>query len=422
MAGSPEAMLISAVLNTKDHGALSKHGVNVEMFTAYPDEAKWLYDYIDKYQRTPSLEAFCDKWPDFHHTKEIDEADHYSDEVKQSYARSAVTDLLDESVNLIMKGDIAHAMEAMSTKLLRIQATVQDSADDYDVVADWQQTYEAALDRAERQRTTGRAGISSGFPTLDLNTGGFQPGWFCVVGGRLSAGKTWTMMKMASTAALEGYTSMYYTLEQPRDQIAIRSHVLFSRQLWDATFCHLDLMRGSNFNATSYKEFLESLADTVPGRFVVNDTRRGRVSPSVVAGAIERDEPDIVFIDYLTLMQQKGDGGWLSVADLSASIQQMAQRYNIPTVVGAQLNRVAINDDEPDAGTIGRGDSVGQDADLAVFVSKKTARVRKMNIGKNRHGPDGISWYASWKVNTGEIEEISGDEASDLMDADKEED
>ncbi len=421
MAASPEALLISAVLRTKDYALLTQQGITQEMFGAFPDEFKWIDTYYTRYQKTPSKGAFQAKFPDFT-VYAVDEVEHYCEATKESFSHRAIADLLDRSVDLMMAGDVEKAMTSLGTDLLRIQAAVQNAADDYDIASDWEATYQKILDRVARVEAGKSAGIPTGFGTLDLNTGGLQPGWTTIVGGRLSAGKTWTMVRMAHAAVMEGYTAMYYSLEQPRDQIAIRSHVLMSREWGTEVFRQMDLQRGHGFNLLAYKKFLEELEENIPGRFVVNDTSRGRVGPMTVAAGIEREDPDIVFIDYLTLMKQSGDGGWLSVADLSASMQQLAQRYNKPLVIGSQLNRTAMGDDEPDAGKIGRSDAVGQDADLVVMVTKKTESVRKMSLAKNRHGPDGMSWYAKWLPNTGEIEEISGDDASNLMEHDKMED
>lgn len=421
MAASPEALLISAVLQTKDASAFTRNGITAEMFDGLRDEAKWLMDYIARYERTPSKTNVRTKWPDFVVYK-VDACDYYADEVKQAYARSAVTDLLDRSVELIIQGKLDKAIESMSTELLHVQAVVQDAADDYDLASDWESTYEATKKRMERVRSGGRAGVPTGFSTIDLNTGGLQPGWMTIVGGRLSAGKTWAMVRMAHEAVIEGYTALYFTLEQPRDQIAMRAHTMMSQALGGEVFRHLDLQRGNGFDLIEYRKFLESLEERVPGRFVINDTSRGRVGPIQVAAGIEREEPDVVFVDYLTLMKQTGDGGWLSVADLSASMQQLAQKYQVPIVLGSQLNRTAMGSDEPDAGQIGRSDAVGQDADLVVMVTKKTTSVRKMSLAKNRHGPDGLTWFTMWKPNTGEIEEITGDRASELIEEDRLED
>jgi replicative DNA helicase len=246
-----------------------------------------------------------------------------------------------------------------------------------------------------------------------------QPGWLGIVGGRLGTGKTWIMAKMACEAAIAGFSVLFYSLEQSRHEIAMRTHTLLSAKLYDEVFRSSDLQRGYGLDIDAYQEFLKSLEETLPGRLVINDASRGRVTPMTVAAAVEREEPDLVLIDYLTLMGMKGDGGWQSVGDLSSSLKQLALRYEVPIIVGSQLNRNAIREDSPDPGTLSRSDSVGHDADMIVTITKKSKQVRKMSLIKFRHGMDGQQWFCSWKPNIGGIDEITGDEASDLMEQDK---
>jgi len=43
-----------------------------------------------------------------------------------------------------------------------------------------------------------------------------------------------------------------------------------------------------------------------------------------------------------------------------------------------------------------------------------------MRMAKNRHGEDGYMWYCRFTPNTGQFEEITGDEAEELMMLDSE--
>lgn len=415
---SSEALLISAVLQTADFTVVSGHGVNDGMFITHGDEFRYILRHVAKHGSVPSKPAFKAKFPDFTIYK-VTETAAFCDDVKQEYARGAMSDLLDKSIDLLVKGSVDQAMEKLGTELLRIQATVQDVQEDYDLTVDWEATYRDVMARIDRVRKHGTAGVPTGFDTLDLATGGLQPGWFTIMAARLGVGKTWSMVHMATNAALSGYSAMYWSLEQSKHQIAMRTHTSMSRVLCKEPFRNRDLMRGHGFDLQEYKDFLGALDDKLQGRLVVNDTQRGGVGPMEIAASIERDMPDILFIDYITLLRMKGDGGWLSAADLSRSIQQVGQRYQVPIVAASQLNRAAIgNDDDP--GTLSRTDSLGHDADLIVMAAKKSTSVRKFSIPKFRHGEDGQMWFVKWKVNTGDIEEISGDEAGTLIEQDNE--
>lgn len=121
---------------------------------------------------------------------------------------------------------------------------------------------------------------------------------------------SWTMMRMATAAIMEGYNVQYNALEQTRAEVAMRIHTFLSTAVGRELFRNLDLMQGRNFDLESYREFLHSMKDEISGKMHVSDTSRGKVSPLTIASQIERNKPDIVFIDYLTLMEKSGDGDW----------------------------------------------------------------------------------------------------------------
>jgi replicative DNA helicase len=414
----PEELLISAILRTRDYKQALALGVSPVMFTTFTTELAYIHGYYQRHGRLPEKESFRRKFPDFT-IRSVNDIAAYTDAVKEEYARYTMTTLIDNAIGLMQKGQIDAAMTGLGTDLLRTQSVLADQGVDYDITADFERTLKEVEIRHDRQLATGWAGVPTGMGTLDLATGGIQPGWLSILGGRLGQGKTWLLTTFAVQAALKGYSAMFYSLEQSQNEIAMRSHTLLSHYLGDTVFPSSSLQRGYGIDLREYRTFLTKLDDLLPGRLVINDASRGKVSPMTVAAAVERELPDIVFIDYLTLMGMKGDGGWLSVADLSASIKQIALRYDIPIWVGSQLNRTAVRDDQPDASTIARSDSVGHDADLIVTVASKSKSVRLVSVPKFRHGHDGQMFFVKWKPNIGEIEEINGDDASDLMDDDR---
>lgn len=416
---SPEALLISALLRTQNAAPLTQHGITSDLFDAHNTEFKWIERYIAKHERVPSKTAFRSKFPECPVFR-ADDIESFCEDVRRDYAQRRLTDLMDESIDLMMEGRIEAAVDKMQTDMLSIQAAVTEVDVDYDISTSWEQTYSDVMERVSRVKVMGSAGVPTGFATWDLVTGGLQPGWVCIIGGRLGTGKTWVMTKMAVEAAMSGYKALFLSLEQSRHQIAMRTHTLLSRRLSSEVFRANDLMRGYGFDLLKYKEFLEDIDGGLPGSLMINDTSRGRIGPMEVAAMIERTQPDIVFIDYMTLLKQKGDGGWQSVGELSSDLQQVAQRFQVPLVVASQLNRQAIGQDRADPGTLSRSDAIGQDADMIVTVARKSKSVRKMHIAKNRHGEDGSQWFTSFRPGNADFDEIDGDTASELQAEDEE--
>lgn len=418
---NPEALLLSAVLRTGDVKAAIAQGITPDMFDAFYDEWLWVSQHHGRHGKAPTKSAFQQKFPEAQLYR-VDDVIVAAADVRRQHAERSLSKVMDQAIDMMVKGQIEPAMKKLQTDLLVIQSQVMEPTDnDYDLATSWQATYEEVKKRVARVSTMGRAGIPTGFHGLDQATGGLQPGWMTIVGARLGAGKTWTMVQMAAEAALAGYQVCYYSLEQSRHQIAQRSHAIFSRRYWPGgTFRPMDLMRGTGFNLASYREFLAELPEIVPGSLTINDASRGRIGPMQVASDVEREGYDIVFIDYLTLMKMQGDGGYVSIGQLSSSVQQIGQRYEIPMVAASQLNRSAANSEAPGAETLTGADSIGHDADMLLTIAKKSKSVRLMTQLKFRHGPDGGKWFIRWQPNDGIIEECTGDEAGELIERDNE--
>jgi replicative DNA helicase len=125
-------------------------------------------------------------------------------------------------------------------------------------------------------------------------------------------------------------------------------------------------------------------------------------------------QPDIVFIDYLTLMGTSGED-WRATAKLSGELQSVFQRYQIPGVAMSQVNRLGVGKEPPGAENLSQADAIGQDADLVVTMAQKSKSVMKLKIAKFRHGPTGAHWFCEFAPGTGKYEEITGDQADDLI-------
>jgi len=406
---NPESLFISALLRSGDIAAITRHDVTPHLFDSHHDAYVWLYRYQAKYRRLPTKQVFRQRFPSVK-LYQVDDVDAAADDLKQHYAQRTMTNVLDQAVEYLINGQVATALDFISKETLKAQAVLTEAPTDFDVAEAWSGTYDEVMHRVERVRQHGAAGIPTGFPTLDLVTGGIQPGWFTVIDARLGNGKTWTMLKMAVEAALQGFTALYYTLEQPPNQIAMRSHSLLSKALkYRAQFNNMDLQRGTGFDIIEYRKFLESVESKLPGRLIITGSQRERITPMTVAAGIERNEPDIVFVDYITLMKMGGDGGWQSVANLSADLQQVTQQFTTPIVIGSQKNR---------QGEIARADSIGWDVDLRIELVQKSKSVVKMAITKFRHGVGGDAWWCRFKPGQGLFDECSGDDASELMEQD----
>ena len=415
-----EALLISAVLRQEDHRTPLMEGVEPDWFITHHDEWSWIHNYIGRHHKTPSKSLFKATYPNFTVLKS-DDVEYCVTEVKMAFLRRSLVTLIDDSVERIRNGEsVTDIINTSQRQLLELQMRSEGSKNECDVLDDWQHTYNEVARRYERVQERGMAGVPTGFTTLDNLTGGPQAGDYWIVAARLGQGKTWTLIRMASSALYKGMTVQYDALEQSRAQIAMRTHSFLSSKHAQSSFRSMDLMHGQNFDLKEYKEFLANLKEDIKGKLIVNDTSRGRLNPSMIAAQIERNKPDVVFIDYLTLMNTGGDD-YKAIANLSAEMKGIAMHYQVPIVAAAQLNRMAIGNDIAGAEHLAGADAIGQDADCVITMKQMSAHVIKMKLAKFRHGSDGQTWYNEFRPNSGRFDEISGQDAEEIMDLDKQE-
>ena len=421
MAIHSEALLISATIKSGEYQLLASHGITSSMFHVFHDEAVWLENYIQRNSKSPSKAALRQQFPDFVIYK-VDDTAHWCEQVKKDHKRQALVDLLDETLNLVDAEDEDLALQNLRQGVTSIQAISNGVNADFDVFEDWQAVYDKVSARVDKVRATGWAGVPSGFHTLDHITGGWQGGWFGVMAARLGQGKTWTGVRMAWAAAITGHKVCYFSLEQSKFQIAMRVHAFGSRQYAKKAFNPMDLNRGQGFDLMDYKKFLKEMREKRGnGHFYINDTSRGMVTPATVGAVIATKQPDIVFIDYLTLLGANSED-WRVTAKLSSDIQTTAQRYNVPIVALSQVNRLGIGKEPPGAEHLSQADAIGQDADVVLTMTQKSKSVMKMKLAKFRHGPGGDTWYAKFSPGTGEYDEMSMADAETAIQADNEED
>lgn len=414
MALSPEVYLLSSIVLNGDYQTAMKHGAVEEMFHVHAEEWNWLAAYYAKFRKTPSRNAFRRAWPRFT-LKDVDDTGHYVEEVRKAHAKQELTALLNDQADLIAKGDITGAADLGMSGITKISAGM-GAHEEIDALTDWKPIYNEVKKRKLTFDEFGMAGIPTGFETLDERTGGVGRGQSWILAARLGHGKSFAMLQMACSALLGGYNVHFAALEMSRHEVTMRIHNLLSSEVGMRVFQSTQLAQGRDFDLKMYRDFLEQLPKIVKGRLTVSDTKG--LGAAEIASQIERNHPDVYYLDYLTLAKMRGDGGWQDIGKFSKDVKEIGGRYDVAMVSAAQLNRGGT---DKDAGTetIGGSDQIGQDADAIIMLRKRSTRVTEFQLAKYRHGRDGFRWYNFLDLKTGKREEVSKDRALELIDVDK---
>ena len=420
---SPEQHLISSILRDSDIAAAFSTHLTDEMFRAYPDEWEWLSNYYRKYKKTPSRAAFKAEFSSFR-IKDVNDTRYYADEVRKAHAKRLLTKSMNECANLIASGKIDDAVQMMGHSVIEVSGSVGMS-NNGDIVTTFEDILSDVEQRVNRVRDTGFSGIPTGFPALDNRTGGPQPGDLWIVAARLGEGKSFTMQKMAVSALMNGYSVQYNALEQSRAQVGMRIHTMLSSQIGKDVFRTTDLMRGENFDLVKYKKFVRGLKKVLDGRLHVNDAQRGRIGIMGLAAQYEQTRPDIAYVDYLSLLDRKGNEH-SDIAAVAGGLLGAAQEYEIPIVAANQLNRqYGLSKDNAGAEALSGSDAIGQDATAVITIKQTSALTLQFKMAKYRNGPAGFKWYCHFEPDKGVFKEVDyqtmldlKDQAKDLEDED----
>ena len=413
-------MLISSVLKTGDMVATSNKGVTNRHFHLYDEEWRWLEKFHTRRGRVPSRVTFTAKFPEFP-VRAADDPGYWSDEVIREHGTYLFNNAATMALDLIDSGDLMAAVAMMRDGLTSIESSVSGESAQFSLLNDAELIYADLVRRSELAQANGRSGLPSGFPSLDAVTGGFQAGEYWVVGARLGMGKSWTLNKIVTTLMMENLSSLYVTLEQSSNDVIFRLYNLLSSRYGRRVFRSGDLRSGRGFHLPEVREFLNKLKSLNLGEVHLSDGTRGKVSPANVAAMIQKNRPAAAFIDYITLMDGK-DKDWQTVGKLSADLQGIARRYEVPVIAAAQINRSGGGKEPPTADQLAMSDAIGQDVDGLITLAQQTDTVIKFRLAKARNSESGLIWYAEFDPRRGVYGEISGDKAQELIDRSKEED
>jgi replicative DNA helicase len=214
-----------------------------------------------------------------------------------------------------------------------------------------------------RMKGEATQGLLTGYYELDAMTGGLQNGDLVIIAGRPSMGKTCIALNIAQHIATHKHVH-FVSLE------------MSSRQLGNRSLASLggvelnQILYGSEYTG----EQLELLDDAVGmlHRLKMTIDEHSNTAEMIAATARKlkrKHDLGAVFVDYLGLVQGKGDNKNAEITKISASMKTLAKQLQVPVVVLCQLNRGVEQrpDKRPLMSDLRDSGSIEQDADMILM-------------------------------------------------------
>lgn len=427
-----QVLLIAALIDLGSWKPAQKAHLTQEHFSQYQDIASWIEGYLKRHGKTPTrqmLETNASRivWP----TGQAEHVDALIYSVKNQWLMDKMHLAMKETINLMVSDkDTQLSLSYMSSQLQSLQVRMQDHDRDLDLATDWQFFFQEAVVRREAQINGSINGVMTGFKALDQMMGGIGSTELVTIIARQGQGKSWAMLYMAAQALLQGKKVCFLPLEMSITQVGFRLHVILQQELKKRvkeSFHNIDeilnteLTTGNN-DLRSYKEFLQLLESEVGGKLILTENP-GKINASSIMAKMEEHQPDILFIDYLTLMESSGgqrQEGWQEIKALTQELKRLAMNQECPIVVAAQANRQASHrDGPPELTDIAFGDAIGMDSDRVISLKQHNNRITQGRLIKNRHGEGRIDFWLNTEYNRGKITPVDHERALMIIDEEK---
>jgi len=262
-------------------------------------------------------------------------------------------------------------------------------------------TYDMIEDLAKRKGEI--SGVPTGFIDLDNLLTGLHAGELIVLGARPAMGKTSLAMNIAQHASQnKGKVTAVFTLEMPREQIAMR-------MLCSDARVDMQRVRRGTLQDEDWVKLAQSLGPMAAAPMYIDDT--SAITPTMLRSRCRRlmmDQGlDLVVVDYLGLMRSDGrsENRQLEVSEISRSLKAIALELRIPIIACAQLSRANKDrlDKRPVLSDLRDSGSIEQDADVVMFLHREEyynrdtedKNIAEVNVAKQRSGPVGtvkLAW------------------------------
>ncbi len=250
----------------------------------------------------------------------------------------------------------------------------------------------------DMMQTQDMMGISTGFRSIDDATSGFVDGGLYVIAARPSVGKSAFMGRNVLGAAMAGKAVGIIQLEMSIEQTVGRLSSLYT----DIPFTKI--ITGFKYDQSVRDKFYKVMGDMANLPVTINPSINLNIESikSFCYSLHRKKKLDILFIDYLQLIDQKGGRSReQEVASISRGLKLLARDLSIPVIALSQLNRGVENRTvkRPILADLRESGAIEQDADSVFFLHRdeamgietdetgqSTKGKAELIIAKNRNG------------------------------------
>lgn len=312
-------------------------------------------------------------------------------------------------------GDLTQDVSDQVSSSIKLVEAVANEMDYDNPAVGMEEATNKALEQyseKERLRAEGRTyGIMTGLKVLDKYVAGFKPGDLVVLGARPAMGKTSVMLSFAKNMAQSGKRVCIFSLEMSNVSLANRLILSCCPGMDTAAY------RGGYLSQGQKEQVLDAVGEIRRLPIVIDETPNISMQQLKVRclNLKRRQGLDVVMIDYLQLMDMRGDNRQYNreqeISRTTRLLKRLAKDLQVPVVLLSQLNRNIeskakakgqLSPDLPGMADLRESGAIEQDADVVLLLHRPEyykdedaiKGVGIINIAKQRDGRTGKVEFA----------------------------
>lgn len=382
-------MLVSKLIHTGEIETVISRGIIEDHFA--DDECKAVFNFAlahtKRYKTPPSMQVVKERYPKFEFEISQDSIDYLIDnfivKVKRRLANSFLMDLAEIADDPDKSMDIDLHFLDVSRQLATVVPSVQVAR--FSDMGGRIKTY-----HEEREKGS-PWGIKMGIPALDERTMGMQPHELVVCAGWQGVGKSTLMQFVAFNSYLQSKKVLFISLEMESRAILRR----FDSMAAELTYRDLKRMELGEDALARWQQYADEAAQNRDHQDIIIIDRIGSRTPIGIFSETVRHKPDIVVVDYISLLEAPraaGEKSWQQIGHISRELKLNARTLLIPVVAAAQTNRDSVREGVK-LETIAFSSSIGMDADIVLGMNQdedmRAEKQMEVVMVKNRDGPPG---------------------------------
>jgi replicative DNA helicase len=378
-----EGKVLSAVLKDKQMHILLQSSPD-SLFKTHKDVWDFIRIYHEQNSAVPPTNLVVEKFRDFDPQGEIGGTKHHLEELRTEHLQSSLSNILMDTANKLRDNKTIEALNNIISKtsdLKRITADVRDidATDVEDAISHF--------NKVKELNDKGIAGIQTGLAGFDnYLPAGITSGQFGILLAYPAIGKSWLALFMAVQAWKNGRKPLVMSLEMTETEVRNRVYTIMGQGMWS----HRKLSSGL-VDTESFKNWSDTHLVNSPPFNIVSSDGLGEVTPSVLRGKIDQYSPDIVFVDYIQLMQSNNytDNEVVKIKNISRELKILAISEQVPIVAIASATPDDATDmySVPSLGQVAWSKQLAYDADWVLSLGRaQGSTILEAVFRKNRHG------------------------------------